>query len=293
MRHPFTLGSLAAALISGTALTASAAEYFDRIASFPILSNLPADADRKGATVAEIISANEDGTLLIYTDSPRNALGFIDIADPTRPKAGGMMPVGGEPTSVKVVGNRAIVAVNTSESFTKPSGKLVMVDLATRSIAGECPLPGQPDSVAAAAGVLAVAIENERDEKVNDGALAAASGRRPVIAPLTGNLVDCAALRTVELTGLAAVAPGDPEPEYVDVSEDGKVVVTLQENNHIAIVDGKTGRVESHFSAGAVDLNQHRYPEGRQDRPHGVDEGGPAGAGRRSLDRRQSLRHGQ
>jgi len=98
MHRSLVAGSLAATLLSGSALSASAAEYFDRIASFPITANLPADADKKAETVAEIISASEDGTLLVYTDSPRKSLGFIDIADPAQPKAGGMLAVGGEPT---------------------------------------------------------------------------------------------------------------------------------------------------------------------------------------------------
>lgn len=251
MHRSFIVGSLAAALLSGTALGASAAEYFDRIASFPITANLPKDGDQKAETVAEIITASEDGKLLIYTDSPRKALGFIDIADPAQPKAGGSLALSGEPTSVKVVGRKAYVAVNTSESFTKPSGKLVTVNLADRTIASECTLPGQPDSVAANAGILAIAIENERDEKENDGALPQLPAGSLVVGPLDG---DCASLKTVSLTGLAPVAGDDPEPEYVDVSDEGKVVVTLQENNHIAVVDGKTGKVEAHFSAGSVDL---------------------------------------
>ncbi|RDI59185.1 esterase-like activity of phytase family protein [Microvirga subterranea] len=253
MPRRLAAGALAA-LLSATALSASAAEYFDRIASFPITANLPADADPKGETVAEIISASEDGRLLVYTDSPRKALGFIDIADAAQPKAAGMLALGGEPTSVKVVGGRAFVAVNTSESFTKPGGKLVLVDLADRSIAAECPLPGQPDSVSANAGVLAIAIENERDEKLNDGALPQLPAGALVLGTLDGDRLDCAGLKTVAVTGLAAVASEDPEPEFVDVSEDGKVVVTLQEDNHVLVVDGRSGKVEGHFPAGAVDL---------------------------------------
>ena len=254
MHRSFIAGSLAAALLSGTALSASAAEYFDRIASFPITANLPKDGDQKAETVAEIITASEDGKLLIYTDSPRKALGFIDITDPAQPKAGGSLGLSGEPTSVKVVGQKAYVAVNTSESFTKPSGKLVTINLADRMVAAECALPGQPDSVAANAGVLAIAIENERDEKVNDGALPQLPAGSLAVGPLSGDQLDCASLKTVSLTGLASVAGEDPEPEYVDVSDEGKVVVTLQENNHIAVVDGRTGKVEAHFSAGSVDL---------------------------------------
>ncbi len=254
MHRSFIAGSLAAAFLSGTALSASAAEYFDRIASFPITANLPKDGDQKAETVAEIITASEDGKLLIYTDSPRKALGFIDITDPANPKAGGSLAIGGEPTSVKVVGQKAYVAVNTSESFANPSGKLVTVNLADRKITAECTLPGQPDSVAANAGILAIAIENERNEEVNEGALPQLPAGSLVVVSLNGDQADCAGLRTVSLTGLATVAGEDPEPEYVDVSDEGKVVVTLQENNHIAVVDGRTGKVEAHFSAGSVDL---------------------------------------
>jgi len=254
MRHSFVVCSLATALLSSTATAASAAEYFTRIASFPITDNLPVGADRKGETLAEIISASEDGQLLIYTDSPRRALGFVDIADPTRPKAGGMLSLGGEPTSVKVVGRHAFVTLNTSENYMKPSGKIVLMNLADRTIAAECPLPGQPDSVAANAGVLAIAIENERDEELNDGALPQLPPGKLMVGRLDGDKLDCADLKEVELTGLAEVAGDDPEPEYVDVSGDGKIVVTLQENNWILIVDGTTGKVDTHFSAGAVDL---------------------------------------
>lgn len=254
MKRSLVVGSLAAILLSGTALGAAAAEYFDRIASFPIIGNLPAGADQKAETVAEIMSVSEDGKLLVYTDSPRKAIGFIDITDPAQPRAGGSLAVGGEPTSVKVVGSKAFVAVNTSESYTNPTGKLVIVNLADKKVTSECPLPGQPDSVAAHRDVLAIAIENERDEKVNDGALPQMPAGTLVTGTLKGDALDCASLKTVNLTGIAAVAGEDPEPEFVDVSDDGKIVVTLQENNHIVVVDGKSGKIEAQFSAGQVSL---------------------------------------
>jgi hypothetical protein len=40
----------------------------------------------------------------------------------------------------------------------------------------------------------------------------------------------------VDLTGLADVAPEDPEPEFVSINGEGEIVVTLQENNHIVVV---------------------------------------------------------
>ena len=43
--------------------------------------------------------------------------------------------------------------------------------------------------------------------------------------------------QNVDLTGLALYQGGDPEPEFVDVNRRNEAVVTLQENNHVVIVD--------------------------------------------------------
>jgi hypothetical protein len=87
--------------------------------------------------------------------------------------------MGGEPTTTVVIGGLAFAGVDTPESFTNPSGKLVTVDITARKIVAECDLGGQPDSVAKApdGSFLAVAIENERDEEVNDGDLPQMSDR--------------------------------------------------------------------------------------------------------------------
>jgi hypothetical protein len=68
-------------------------------------------------------------------------------------------------------------------------------------------------------------------------------------------------VRRVELTGLAAVAPQDPEPEYVSVNRRNQAVITLQENNF----DSRTGAVV--FSSGAelerLAVRYGQYPEFR------------------------------
>jgi hypothetical protein len=58
------------------------------------------------------------------------------------------------------------------------------------------------------------------------------------------------------MTGLATIAPTDPEPEYVDINDDNIAVVTLQENNHIVLVDLATATVTEHFNAGTVNLDK-------------------------------------
>ncbi|MDK9697839.1 MAG: esterase-like activity of phytase family protein [Siculibacillus sp.] len=248
-------GALAACLLASTALPA-AADQFRRIATFHVADNLPADADPKKATSAEIIVATPDGRTLVYTDSPGERLGLVDIADPEKPAAAGVVALGGEPTSVVVAGGKALVGVVTSKSFAEPSGHVAVVDLAGRKVEATCDLGGQPDSLALSPDgkYLAVAVENERDEKVADGALPQLPAGFLSILGVTATGVDCATLRKVEMTGLAAVAGEDPEPEYVDVNGRNEAVVTLQENNHIAIVDLVSGKVVKHFSAGTVDL---------------------------------------
>jgi hypothetical protein len=249
-----TLG-LTSVLALTAVVPALADPTFNRIASFATPANMAEGEDLARETSAEIISASEDGMVLVYTDSPLGVVGLVDIADPAAPKPMGNIDVGGEPTTAVFVGGMIFAGVNTSESFTAPSGKVVTVDPATKAVVAECDIGGQPDSVARAkdGSFLAIAVENERDEEVNEGIIPQLPAGYVVKLPLKDGAVDCAAMLRVEMTGLAAVAADDPEPEYVDVNDAGEIVVTLQENNHIVLI-GADGVVASHFSAGAVDL---------------------------------------
>ena len=227
------------------------AEAFNRIASFPTFQN---NADAMAESSAEIISATADGMTLVYSDSPLEVIGLIDISDPANPAPKGNIAVGGEPTAVSIVGNTAFVGVNTSESFTNPSGMVKAFDLNSMAEVASCDLGGQPDSTAAApdGSFIAVAVENERDEDQGDGRVGQMPGGFLVTVDLAGGTLDCDTLNVIDVTGLADIAPEDPEPEFVDINAEGEIVVTLQENNHI-VVANKDG-VIAHFSAGAMDL---------------------------------------
>ncbi|MCA0962694.1 esterase-like activity of phytase family protein [Salipiger bermudensis] len=245
-------------LTSAIALTASAAAAemsFNRIASFATPDNMAEGEDRDRVTSAEIIYATEDGNTLVYTDSPLGVIGRIDITDPANPKPLGNVSVDGEPTSVYVHGTTIFAGVNTSESYTDPSGKLVMIDATSGELLGECDLGGQPDSTAMAkdGSFVTVAIENERDEDLGDGRVPQMPAGYVAILDVVDGVADCDSLVKADVTGLAEIAPEDPEPEFVDVNGAGEIVVTLQENNHIVVLD-KSGEVLSHFSAGSVDL---------------------------------------
>ena len=231
---------------------ASAEMNFNRIASFATPHN---NADASAESSAEIIAASDDGMTLIYTDSPLGVVGLIDITDATNPQAKGNVDMGGEPTSVTVVGNIAYVAVNTSESYTNPSGKLVSVNLADGSVTGECDLGGQPDSTAHthAGDMVTVAIENERDEDLGDGRVGQMPAGYMVTVGLSGDALACDSLVKIDVSGLSDIAPEDPEPEFVDVNSLGEIAVTMQENNSIVILNAD-GSVQNEFSAGSVDL---------------------------------------
>lgn len=260
-RLPRSLTSMTIATLGLLLGAAAQAQGLTPLATFEVHHNLPQElAPAETVTAAEIITASTDGNLLIYTDSPAQRLGFIDITDPSSPSAAGSLALDGEPTSVSVAAGFALVGVNTSNSYTAPSGFLGVVDLESRELIAQCELDGQPDSVAISPDgtLLAVAVENERDEDHNDGKLPQLPAGDLVLFDLAedGSPSNCDAARHVDLTGLASIAADDPEPEFVDINSAGQVAVTLQENNHIVIVDGASGSIVNDFSAGSVDLEQ-------------------------------------
>lgn len=281
------LSPLVVAAPPATAHPSSDVPSFAHVGTFDVRAN-------PGSQVAEIVSASTSGRTLIYTDSASQLIGFVDISDPSNPQPDGTLPVAGEPTSVAVKGGYALAAVNTSTTaevtcdngtpddpsddesvsfISRWLGRLTVIDIDGRAIVRNIPLPGQPDSVAVSpdGAYAAVVIENERNESVGDGLIP--QGRNTDTtdpcnlvstgAPKPGSLVivDLQGdpqhwqTRAVRLNGLPGMfAPSDPEPEFVDINDKNEAVVTLQENNHIAVVDLETGEVTRSFSAGAVDL---------------------------------------
>ena len=198
-------------------------------------------------SAAEIIAS--DGQILAYSNSDKGSIDFVSIIDPSNPTSITSVDVGGEPTSVAIHNGYAIAAINTSESFTNPSGYVAVIDLWDYQVVKEIVLAGQPDAVAISPNgkFAAVAIENERDEDLNDGLIPQYPAGNVAIINLEGEVT------YADVRGLAGIAPSDPEPEFVDINDKGEIVVTLQENNHLVVLDS-SGNVISHFSAGKVDL---------------------------------------
>jgi Esterase-like activity of phytase len=239
----------AVAVIAAPASASGGGGGYDHVGTFNVPDNLRPGEPESTITSAEIVAAGLRGKLLVYTDSPAGRIGFVDISNPHAPEPAGALDVGGEPTSVVTLGIWALVVVNTSESFTEPSGDLAVVNLLTKRIVKRLSLAGQPDSIAISPDhrYAAIVIENERNEDVNDGLIP-----QPPAGTLQILDLPWLRLRTVPLTGIAGFAPEDPEPEYVDVNRRNEAVVSLQENNHLAIVDLPKGKVKRDFPAGSV-----------------------------------------
>ncbi|MBD1168767.1 hypothetical protein IDH29_06295 [Pelagibacterales bacterium SAG-MED06] len=235
-----------AGLLASTAFVSTVNADFKEIGKFGTPANNPSAEE----TSAEIIAATADGMKLVYSDSPANALGMIDITDPANPKPLGSMDLGGEPTSVAIKNGQAFVGINTSPNYVEPSGHLLVVDLASGKEVTKVELGGQPDSVEVSPDgtFVAVAIENERNEDINDEKIPQLPGGFVAIVNLADNSVTKA-----DLVGFSTIAPNDPEPEFVDINNLGEIVVTIQENNWMAVID-RNGKVISEFDAGLVTL---------------------------------------
>ena len=179
----------------------------------------------------------------------------------------GTLDTSGEPTSVAVSGDYALVAVNTSKSFVEPSGILAvdylltcLTNISSCSRVWEVDISGQPDSVAISPNsrYAAVIVENERDEEFVIGGVEGALPQLPVGYL---NIIDTFGepgnwkVRMVDLTGLSSYGSDDPEPEFVSINHNDIAAVTMQENNHIVFVDLINGKILKDFNAGSVTLN--------------------------------------
>ncbi len=247
-----------------------ASDRYHRLATYPVYLNKPGEDPVEAETVAEISTVTPDGNTVIYTDAAAKRIGFLDIRDPAKPAGRGTLSLAelghadDQPTSVAAIGEFVLVVVDTTGGdFTKPSGRVDIVRVADRTRVHSIDLGGQPDSIAISAdgSFAAIAMENQRDEEFTPPG--AEEGDLP--QPPTGflQLLDLKGApntwtpRKVDFDAEAARAAGldtpeDLEPEYVSINSRGQVALTMQENNGIAIIDGRTGQVQKIFSAGSV-----------------------------------------
>lgn len=214
---------------------------FTRVALFPCFLN-----KAEGPTSAEYVVLSRDGKLAAYVDSLGHGIGFVDLSDPRRPRDGGWIPVEGEPASVAMLDDQLLVTCDLGPY----RGSLKIIHSNERQVTKVIDLPGQPDAIAVSpdSRFVTVVLENESNEGFPDST--------------PGSLL---VFRThdwtsseVDLRGLAAIHPEDPEPEFVSINEHNIAAVTLQENNHIVLVDLESSKLLHHFSAGEQTLTDGR-----------------------------------
>jgi hypothetical protein len=250
-----------------------AGERYHRTATYPVYLNKPAEAPVTDETVAEISTVTPDGNTVIYTDAAAKRIGFVDLRDPAKPVGLGTLSLtelghaDDQPTSVVAHGEFVLVVVDTTGGdFAHPSGRVDVVRVADRTRVHSIDLGGQPDSIAISpdGSFAAIAMENQRDEEFTP------PGREEgdLPQPPTGfvQLIDLDGApsawrnRKVDFDVDAARAAGlhtpeDLEPEYVSINSRGQVAVTLQENNGVAVINGRTGQVQKIFSAGSQSVD--------------------------------------
>jgi len=228
-----------------------------------------------GGGIAEIIAATPDGNRLFYTSAGLGSIGVVDLSDPAKPKQLAAIDVGGEPTSVTVTPDGktalAVVIASKREIGEKPEikpGKLLAIDTKTLKIKGELAVGNHPDSIAVTKlngqFVAVIAIENEpiyvdgqgiRTDEEKPGLEGDISGPGYVQivninnADIAKSKVRDLKFAEAQLQAKGLLYPNDPQPEFVDI-KNGKAAVTLQENNGVAVIDLKTGKLSSLFSSG-------------------------------------------
>lgn len=244
---------------------------FKRTSTYPVHQNLPAGVDPAAETVAEISSVSPDGKTLAYTDAAGKRVGILDISNPAAPKGLGSIDLSAienaEPTSVSIIGGYLVVVVDTSASYTDPSGRAIVYRLSDRTRVRTFQLGGQPDSIAVSkdGAYAAIAIENERDESATPaygtkGGLPQYPAGRIAVLDLARSpwrwakndvrltAYSGAALASLSEAGLDT--PRDPEPEYVSINGRNQLAVTLQENNGVVLIDLATRKITKVFSVG-------------------------------------------
>ena len=260
------ISALVPAALFTSAAQANPADAFRPLASF----NVP-------GAVAEIADVTPDGKTVIYTNAGDGNIGFVDISNPAAPTFLGDLAVDGEPTSVGISPDGAwafvaVIVISPSAGEAPPvivPGKLYVIDIATRTVAGTINVGTQPDSVKVGTVdgevVVVVAIENQPivvvDGLVTDDEEPGLPG--DISAPglvqvVTINESDIAAstVADVEIPASAMTAaglgfPDDPQPEFVDIFGT-TAAVSLQENNGIAIIDLEGPSLVRVFSTGVA-----------------------------------------
>lgn len=209
---------------------------------------------------AEIIAASPDGSTLVFTNGVYNTVDFLDITDPADPVLTASVdvrntvttPGAGAVTSVAVTpnGRYAVAAVlDASAPSAANPGALVFIDVQSPAagIVGRINIGIGPDSLKITPDGLraVVAIEDEATSGARPGSIEIV--RIDYDSPSASSVVALPVVLTVGNN------QADPQPEFVDISKDGTfAIVSLQENNLVAVVDLVSEQIADYLDAGTV-----------------------------------------
>jgi hypothetical protein len=244
-----------------------------------------------GGTSGE--TAALQGTRLYVTNSTGNSLDIVDVTDPARPvleRRVDLSPYGAGPNSVDA--RRGLVAVAVEASpitapgavvFLTPSGEFIaratvgsLPDMLTftpdgRQVLvadeGEAPAygPGETDPEGSVSIVATSGLTRSGGPEVRRVGFADFDAGGPRHGELPSG---------VRLNGPGATVAQDLEPEYIAVDEDGRTAtVTLQDNNAIARIDLRAGRVVSITALGWKDHSAAGQGLDPSDRDGGISIG--------------------
>lgn len=221
--------------------------------NFEVITTFPVPAGG-----AEIGAATVDGRYLAVTSAVTRKVALLDLRNLSAPVQVCAFDTSaiGEPTSVDIPrsGRYALIAVKNDPN----PGAVVAMSLPGCTELWRVPVGIGPDSIVITPNdeMAVVAIEDEETE-VGDPTACPAGNTRPGridLIDLRGRGAGIVTRVPINLAGIPGVnCPTDPQPEFIAITPDSKVAfVTLQENNALATIDLRDGKVASVISMGTT-----------------------------------------
>ncbi len=225
---------------------------------------------------AEIVAHDVTTQRIFVINASAQGVDAIDISDPTNPTLVGtfdVKPYGKQANSVAV--HNGIVVASVEANFKQDPGRAVFFDAPTLSYLSDVQIGSLPDMVTFTPDgyFVLVAIEGEPADDYSvdpEGSISVIDLRYTIPENLTAANVATADFsrfnhrplhRSVRVFSPGATPAQDFEPEYITVFGYGphhwKAMVTLQENNAVAIVDVASAKVKRVLGLG---FKNHNVP---------------------------------
>lgn len=245
-------------------------------------------------TAAEIVAVDDN---LLYVLSI-GKVDLVNISDPANPVKVGEIALPTDPTSVAVhdglvavslpgtprtspgtvqffrggvrVGEVTVGALPDMVTFS-PDGKRLVV-----ANEGEPSSYGQPDSIDPEGSITVIETKNLEEKNLRKR-----NPKPPRVRTITFSDFNVGERRHrdlpagVRISGPNATVAQDLEPEYVTISDDNKTAwVSLQENNAIAILNIRSGKVDEIVPLGTSDHSRAGFGIDASDRDSGIGNAG-------------------